>query len=216
MQEYDTVIQDQVVKGVIKKVDNSQTSHPGKTHYLPHHPVIRRDKETTKLCIVYDASIKINGNPSLNVCLYSGPSLLPSIADVLIRFRFHKHKVALVTDIEKAFLMVSISPSDRDALRFIWLDDIYKDNPKEVVYRFCRVVFGVTSSPFLLNATIRQHLQKYAEENPELINALSNSLYLDDLTSGDSTVERTFYLFVKSKEIMADGGFNLRKWQSNS
>lgn len=214
MQEYGTVIQDQVVKGVIKKVDNSQTSHPGKTHYLPHHPVIRRNKETTKLCIVYDASIKINGNPSLNVCLYSGPSLLPSIADVLIRFRFHK--AALVTDIEKAFLMVSISPSDRDALRFVWLDDIHKDNPKEVVYRFCRVVFGVTSSPFLLNATIRQHLQKYAEENPELINALSNSLYLDDLTSGDSTVERAFYLFVKSKEIMADCGFNLRKWQSNS
>ena len=79
----------------------------------------------------------MNGNPPLNDCLYSGPSLLPSFADVLMRFRFHK--VALVADIEKAFLMVSISPSDRDALRFIWLDDVHKDNPKEVVYRFCRV-----------------------------------------------------------------------------
>ena len=140
--------------------------------------------------------------------LYSGPSLLPSIADVLMRFRFHK--VALVADIEKAFLMVSISPSDTDALRFIWLDDIHKDNPREVVYRFCRV------SPVLLNATIKQHLQKYANGNPELVKALLNSLYVDDMTSGESTVERGFDLFVNSRKIMAEGGFNLRKWQSNS
>ena len=50
-QQYDAVIQDQFDKGIIEKVENSETSHPGlgKTHYLPHHPVIRRDKETTKL-----------------------------------------------------------------------------------------------------------------------------------------------------------------------
>ena len=197
-------------------MENSKTSHPGpgKTHYLPHKPVIRRDKETTKLRVVYDASAKMNGNPSLNNCLYSRPSLLPCIADVLMRFRFHK--VALVADIEKAFYMVSISPSDRDALRFIWLDDIHKDNPKELVYRFCRVVFRVTSSLFLLNATIKQHLQKYANENPELVKALLNSLYVDVMASGESTVERSFDLFVNSRKIMAEGGFNLRKWHSNS
>ena len=131
-----------------------------------------------------------------------------------MRFRFHK--VALVADIKKAFLMVSISPSDRDALRFIWLDYIHKDNPREVVYRFCRVVFGVTSSPFLLNATIKQHLQKYANGIPELVKVLLKSLYVDDMTSGESTVERGFDLFVKSRKIMVEGRFNRRKWQSNS
>ena len=150
-------------------MESSKTPHPGpgKTHYLPHHPIIRKDKQTTKLRVVYDASAKMNGNPSLNDCLYSGPSLLPSIADVLMRFRFHT--VALVADIKKAFLMVSISPGDRDTLRFIWLHDIHKDNPKEVVYQFCRVVFGVTSTPFLLNATIKQHLQKYTNETRNLL-----------------------------------------------
>ena len=60
-QEYDAVIQDQLDKGIIEKVESSETSHlgPGKTHYLPHHPVIRRDKETTKLRVVYDASAKM-------------------------------------------------------------------------------------------------------------------------------------------------------------
>ena len=131
-----------------------------------------------------------------------------------MRFRFHK--VALVADIKKAFLMVSISPSDRDTLRFIWFDYIHKDNPREVVYRFCRVVFGVTSSPFLLNATIKQHLQKYANGIPELVKVLLKSLYVDDMTSGESTVERGFDLFVKSRKIMVEGRFNRRKWQSNS
>jgi len=131
-----------------------------------------------------------------------------------MRFRFHK--VTLVADIEKAFLMVSISPSDRAALRFIGLDDIHKDNLKEVIYRFCRVVFGVTSSPFLLNATIKQHLQKYANGHPELVKALLNSLYVHDMTSGESTVERGFDLFVNSRNLMAEGRFNIRKWQSNS
>ena len=81
-----------------------------------------------------------------------------------MRCRFDK--VAPVADIEKAFLMVAISSRDRDTLSFIWLDEIHKDNPRAVVYRFCRVVFGVTSNPFLLNATIKQYLQKYANGDP--------------------------------------------------
>ena len=44
-QEYDAVIQDQLDKGIIEN-ENSKTSHPGpgKTH-LPHHPMIRRDRD---------------------------------------------------------------------------------------------------------------------------------------------------------------------------
>ena len=67
--------------------------------------------------------------------------------------------------------LLTQGPSDRDPLRFIGLDGIHKDNPKEVVHRFCRVVFGVTWNPFLLNITIKQHLQKYANGNPELVKA---------------------------------------------
>ena len=74
----------------------------------------------------------------------------------------------------------------------------------------------LTSSPFLLNATIKQHLQKYANGSPELVKALLNSLFVDDMTSGESTVERGFDLFVNSRKIMAEGRFNLRKWQWNS
>ena len=60
-------------------------------------------------------------------------------------------------------------------------------------------------SPFLLNATIEQHLLKYSDEHPELVQKILNSLYVDDLNSGCTTAEEAFDLFVKSKKIMSQG-----------
>ena len=34
------------------------------------------------------------------------------------------HKVGLIADVEKAFLMISIAEKDRDVLRFLWVSDI--------------------------------------------------------------------------------------------
>ena len=40
------------------------------------------------------------------------------------------------------------------------MEDI-SEKEKIVVYRFIRVVFGVTSSPFLLGATLKSNVTKY-------------------------------------------------------
>eukprot|EP00731_Ephydatia_muelleri_P009272 Em0004g1610a len=135
----------------------------GITHYLPHHAVIKEDKQTSKLRIVYDASARSNGL-SLNDCLYAGPTFGQNIMDILLRFRIHR--VAVIADIEKAFFMVSVSEEDRDALRFLWIHDINAQLPRLVIMRFARVLFGVSASPFLLNATIRRHVEKYRDEDP--------------------------------------------------
>ena len=77
LNEYDSIIKEQLSAGVIEKV--SELEEPGgNVHYLPHHAVIRRDAETTKLRIVYDASSKeTKKGTSLNDCLHTGPSLNP-------------------------------------------------------------------------------------------------------------------------------------------
>ena len=119
-----------------------------KVHYLPHQAVIRKEAATTKVRIVYDASSKEKkSGTSLNDCLHVGPSLNPLLYDILLRFR--ENRIVLVGDIEKAFLNVSVDKSDRDCLRFLWLEDP-PDVSKIVVYRFCRVVFGLNASPFCL------------------------------------------------------------------
>ena len=109
-------------------------------HYLPHHPVVREDKTMTKLRIVYDASAKTCG-PSLNDCLYAGPKFGQNIMDILLRFR--THRTALAADIEKAFLMISVVPHDRDVLHFLWVDDINKKLPKIVTWIYACGVWCV-------------------------------------------------------------------------
>ena len=76
--------------------------------------------------------------------------------------------VALVGDIEKAFLNIEIHPQDQDCLRFLWLKDVHAKDPEVVVYRFLRVLFRCNASPFLLNCVLRHHKQ----EDPEFVNTL--------------------------------------------
>ena len=103
---------------MIQPVQDLEDTQEGKVHYLPHHAVIRQDREITKLRVVYDASAKCQGVPSLNNCLYSGSNFEQHILNILQRFR--THKIAVTADVEKAFfLMISISEKDRDALRFL-------------------------------------------------------------------------------------------------
>ena len=69
------------------------------------------DKNTTKVRVVYDVSAKSDG-PSLNDCLHVGPKHNQRIFDILLRFR--TKKVALVADVGKAFLMISVEKEDHD------------------------------------------------------------------------------------------------------
>ncbi|GFY67248.1 uncharacterized protein TNIN_228471 [Trichonephila inaurata madagascariensis] len=111
---------------------------------LPNgRPVIKLESETTKYRPCFDGSACEKGKPSLNHCLYKGVNLLEVIPDVLDRFRLYP--IGLSADIEKAFLMLSVAPKDRDYLRFF-----YPIKEGELVYRHCRIVFGLNSSPFLL------------------------------------------------------------------
>ena len=187
--------------------------HPQELHYLPHHAVVCRDKDTTKVRVVYDASAKSSG-PSFNDCLHVGPKFNQRINEML--FRFRSYPVAVVADIEKAFLMISMNPDDRDVLRFLWVENPFEDEARPVTLRFTRVVFGVSSSPFLLNATLKHHLEAYRSSKPDLVEAFSRSTYVDDIVAGADSKNDAFRLYTESKEILSHGSFNLRKFLSNS
>ena len=178
-----------------------------------HHGVVRQDKATSKLRVVYDASARTTG-PLLNDCLYTGPKFGQSIFDILLRFRLQQE--ALTGDIEKAFLMVSVTERDRDSLRFLWAAKPHVEPPEIITLQFTRVVFGVSSSPFLLNATVNHHLRTYHEADPSFVDKFLSSIYVDDLVSGSNDVKSAHELYVKSKLRLATAGFKLRKFITNS
>ena len=84
----------------------------------------------------------------------------------------------------KAFLMISASPGDCDVLQFPCVDNLL---PNIIMYRFARVAFGVSSSPYLLNSTIQHHLNKYSLSHPELVAKMLESFYVDDSVEGTMT-----------------------------
>ena len=130
LEKYNNIIQEQIAKGVIERVESSEEDNENRKHYILHHAVITPEKSTTKIRIVYDASAKIKRNAkSLNECLYRGPVILEDLCGLLLRFRMKK--IGLVSDIEKAFLQVGLHETDRDVTRFLWLKDIQKSVSKE-------------------------------------------------------------------------------------
>ena len=44
--EYDAIIREQLERGLVERVQPTE-QEPENVHYLPHHAVIRRDKDTT-------------------------------------------------------------------------------------------------------------------------------------------------------------------------
>ena len=156
--------------------------------------------------------------PSLNECLHSGTSLTTPLFDVLLRFRVFKY--AFSSDIEKAFLQIILNEHDRDFVRFIWYKDLETLNftnrtTREIgYYRLCRVIFGVTSSPFLMCATLLKHMESYLFD-PEFVDKLIASLHMDDLISGSNSLSVAVEFLQKSKQRLSTAGFNLRKFHSN-
>ena len=213
LRSYAAVIQEQLDRGIIEVVTNESVEGPYK-HYIPHHAVVTPSKNTTKVRVVYDASAKTRQtNNSLNECLYRGPVILPDLCGLLLRFRLSP--IAVVGDIEKAFLSIGLQATDRDVTRFLWLKDPTVTNVENNVqiYRFCRVPFGVISSPFLLAATISYHLQQSDNQFAEV---LKRDIYVDNVITGVNTVEEAKALYSGAKSLFRTASMNLWEWASNS
>ncbi|KAF8774066.1 hypothetical protein HNY73_016660 [Argiope bruennichi] len=207
LREYQKVFEDWENLGIIESVPEEEVKAT-KCHYLAHRPVIKLQSETTKYRPCFDGSACERGKPSLNQCLYKGINLLEVIPDILDRFRLYP--IGLSADIEKAFLMLSVHPKDRDYLRFF-----YPSKEGELVYRHCRIVFGLNSSPFLLNASIKHLLDNAPLEYYDVVEKLKCSFYVDNCLSGVHNVKEEENFIDTAKKVLSKGCFNLRGWQSN-
>ncbi|UYV79296.1 hypothetical protein LAZ67_17001982 [Cordylochernes scorpioides] len=203
--EYDRVFQEWLAEGVIEKVSPEDLNR--NCHYLPHHPVVKANSNTTKIRPVFDASCKDKGNLSLNDCLASGPNVIEQIPAILLKFR--EKAIGVIADIRKAFLQIEVKEEDRDYLRFLW----WKNNHQIQVFRHKRVVFGVTCSPHLLGAVILHHLKGVSSEFGALPQKLMECLYIDNCVTSVDTEAELVDLVEKSTEIFAKAKMDLRMWQ---
>ena len=210
LQEYDQIMQEQIADGIIEPIPEHPTGEV--VHYIPHQAVIRENAATTKMRIVYDCSARANNkSPSLNDCLETGPPLQPLLFDIILRNRMRRF--CTTGDIKKAFLQIRVHEQDMDAQRVLWYDNLTDRNVRE--YRFTRVIFGATSSPYILRATLQKHIKDYEEEFTTTAKALMEDTYVDDIQGGGDKEEDAATFKEESTKILSTGGFSLHKWHSN-
>ncbi|XP_076290996.1 uncharacterized protein LOC143214168 [Lasioglossum baleicum] len=212
-EEYAAIFNEWRNEGIVEYVPEGEKDNWG--HYLPHRHVVK-ENSTTRVRPVFDASAKSHPFPSLNECLEKGENLIEQIPSILLRFR--KGNIGVISDIRKAFLQISLDRNDRNFLRFLWInegDDI-------VMLRHCRVVFGVSSSPFILGAVIAMHLDNVvsslscdpkAKNMIENVKKLSESFYVDNCVTSVNTLDQLHSFIGDAKTVMQSAGFDLRGWE---
>ncbi|GFS75793.1 uncharacterized protein NPIL_190481 [Nephila pilipes] len=86
--------------------------------------------------------------------------------------------------------------------------------PNLQVYRFNQVDLGISSSPFLLAATIRRHFEKYEDEFLDTVELLDRNYSYSDLIYSLNELIEALHFSRKGNNITKADEINLRKWIS--
>ena len=89
------------------------------TNYITHHAVFNIYKPS-KLHVAFDAAAKYHGT-LLNEDLLKRSNLLSSLIIIL---RFRMNEFAVMADIKQMFHQVNVPTTDKDALQFLWRDNV--------------------------------------------------------------------------------------------
>lgn len=208
--EYTRVIKDYIEQNHIEIIPERERNIK-KSVYLPHHAVVRNDKETSKTRVVFDASCKGNNNISLNDELLVGPQLQEDLRNLLMRWR--TKQVGFVADIQQMYRQILVTKNDADYQRILWRQNEYDDIHE---YRLLRVTFGTAPAPYLAVKTLQQVAKDEGNLCPLAAQVIKEDFYIDDLLSGADSTEEAVTIANEISDILEKGGFQLKKWSSNN
>lgn len=172
-------------------------------YYIPHHGVYRPDKSSTRLRVVFNASMPTTSGVSLNDILLN--CKIPQLELFIIMIRFRKHRFAFTADIEKMYRMILVHPSQRNLLRILWKDSI--DSPVKI-YKLNTVTYGTSSAPYLATRALKQLALDEQKNLPLASSVVLTDFYVDDILSGESTLEKAKTLQSQLIELLNLGNIN--------
>lgn len=194
----------------MEMVKDDPMADVSRVYYMPHHSVIKEDSTTTKLRVVFDASCKTTTGISLNDVMYVGPTVQNTLTTILMRWK--KHRYVIASDIEKMFRQINVAREDQDFQRILWRSD-----PREPMrsFRLKTVTYGTASATYLATKTLQQLAADEASRYPIASKIVQTDFYVDDLLTGANTITEAKIAQTELSNLLASGGFNLRKWNSN-
>ncbi|XP_061716635.1 uncharacterized protein LOC133524567 [Cydia pomonella] len=179
--------------------------------YLPYHAVVRDERETTKVRIVFDASCKGTNGVSLNSDLMVGPTLQSELRHLIMRWRMHP--VVFIADIVKMYRQILVDERDTKYQRILWRENTTQ---KVKEYKLNRVTFGVSTAPYLAVKSLIQVALDEGVDFPLAASRVCQDFYMDDLMSGCQSEQEAIEIYHQMKTLLGKGGFELQKWSSNS
>lgn len=126
--------------------------------------------------------------------------------------RWRNFKFVITGDIARMYRQIKMDSQYAEYQRIVW-----RENENEPIrdYKLTTVTFGTTSAPFSAIKTIKR-LADDEEHNFEgAAAAARRDFYVDDFYSGADTIEIVGDLRKQITELLAKGGFQIRKWVAN-
>ena len=176
-------------EGKVRKLtDREMLDWHGPTHYITTFAVIKPDSVTTKTRVVSNSAMRnARAKLSLNQCMWPGPNALCELYDCLVFWR--AVKVALVTDLKKAYQAIHTGPMELHLRRFLFRETVGQDWED---YAFTRATFGDVAAGLILEVAKRRVAEMGAEIDGQAAQQLQDYSYVDDSILGGSAedVER--------------------------
>ena len=120
-----------------------------------------------------------------------------------ILLKFRSYSVAIIVDIEKAFWIISVNPQWSWCTKIsVGQGSLQYRKPEIGVLRFTLVVFGISASPFLLNATQNIKIEGYAASQPEVVRLLAHAVKIYWLWYRSDWEREVYTLYANSMEIL--------------
>ena len=184
--------------------------YKGPVHYIPHHAILRPEKKSTPVRIVFNSSSVFQGH-QLNDYWMKGPDLLNNLFGINLRFR--EREVALIGDISKMYHRILIPERDQDVHRFLWRN-LEKDKEPDVYVKTV-LTFGDKPAPAMAQIALRKTAEESKEVKPEAAKVLTENVYMDDICESVDTVEEAKKLADDIDIVLKNGGFQVKGWISN-
>ncbi|XP_058449018.1 uncharacterized protein LOC131428978 [Malaya genurostris] len=209
-QQYKAFIDEYIALGHARIIDE-KCDDESKGYFLPHHCVLKPESSTTKLRVVFDASSMSSTNLSLNDVMMTGPTVQPTLFDIVLRFRIPKY--VFTADVSKMYRQVQVHKDDCKYQKILWRDD--RTEPLRTI-ELQTVTYGTSAAPFLATRSLNQLAIDEQMNYPEASSKALKSFYVDDVLTGSDDLEEAKKLQRDLTEMLMRGGFELRKWCANN
>lgn len=183
--------------GYSVRLPESETSG----YFLPHRPVFK-EGSTTSVRPVFNGSFARFGQRSLNDLLFKGAWPQTNLHSTLVIWRLFEFSV--FADVKKAFLQIRIPEADRQYFRYLWFDA----DGRMIAFEMTSLIFGATSSPFVLYAVLRK---LFLEHAPPHLKSFTDTTYMDDALVVASSAEELKSKLQQIEKVLELGSFQLHK-----